>query len=431
MKIPSWLVGLSLAANTALIATCVLLASRVSRSARAPAGADAADGVAATHAATTTGSAPADGVYQAADTPLRRLLATGDLRAMRDALVAAGLNEAEAKAVLRIQILDNQQAARAAIDRRHAARRATWWYRDVFADQRLNAESQADLAALDAEASGALASLFGPETPPPAADDIHEQARFLPEDKRLAVSGILRDYEALLQKNRSQAPFGSGLPSDDAKRQFIEAERQRDLAALLTPQELREFELRFSPTARQLQGSLTVMHPSLEEYTLIHDALADVNRRYDNRGTAPKPDDFWTKRRQAEDAAFEQIRLRLGEERYIDFALNADALAVQQLAAAAELHSLPRDTTRELWRLRDHVTREGKRIYDEPGIDTDDRRRRITELGSQARVELDRLVPAAARNELGQNTLVTWAEKLEQGKLTLYGPRGRNASYGL
>lgn len=44
--------------------------------------------------------------------------------------------------------------------------------------------------------------------------------------------------------------------SDRECENFLEAERQNDLAALLTPQELERFELRTSPVAERLQWRL-------------------------------------------------------------------------------------------------------------------------------------------------------------------------------
>ncbi len=51
---------------------------------------------------------------------------------------------------------------------------------------------------------------------------------------------------------------------------FIEREREADLAALLTPSELFEFEIRTSATARRLTHSLTAFDASEEEFRQLY-----------------------------------------------------------------------------------------------------------------------------------------------------------------
>lgn len=428
MKALHWICGLSLAANLVLAAYHFTAARPAVSLAAEPA--VSAPALSLDHAARPPG-ADAPSAFTRADTPLARLLDGTDLRAMREALEATGLTADDAKAIIRTRIRQSQKAARDAIDRRRSPAEETWWYQDEESRQKFEEQRRNDRRALDQHITATLAGLFGEEEKPATAPRVHNQAQFLPESKRLAVTRILEDYEAMQRESRPRNYHGATLPSDEEKRRFIDEERRRDLAEVLSPDELRAFDQRHSQTAQNLRWQLGGMKPTQQEYEAIFAARHELDTRFDTRDTGDRPPDFWQKRQEAEAEVMARLRASLGEERFIDYALSNDYQS-RQLTLAAERYGLAPDVNRQLWKLRQDAGLAGKAIYEDTGLDRDQKRARLAELAKRSRQDLDRLLGPEAQAELKQNGFVQWVQQLERNQITVYNLLGNGSSgFGL
>lgn len=436
MKTLPWICALSLAANLGLLAYTSVRPALPSRVAAEPAANNFSKSAPPSAAALNSPVAIADGEGEArpfvrADTPLAKILDGSDLRAMRDALEASGLTAADAKAVIRTRIRESQKTAREAIDRRRGPQDEIWWFQDDEARQKFEDQRRTDRRALDEHVTQALAGLFGPEPKPATPEKIHNQAQFLPEDKRLAVSRILQDYDAMQREARPRNYRGMELPSDQEKRRFIEEERRRDLEAVLTPEELRAFDLRYSQTAQNIRWQLADMKPSLQEYEAIFSQQNELDRNFNTHDSGEKPQDFWENRQKAEQAGLARLREQLGEDRFVDYALSRDHSA-RQILVAADRYGLPPDASRQLWKLREQTSRQSKAIYDDPALDRDEKLARLAELSRRSRHSVDQVLTPEAYAELKQNNLVNWLEGMEKGHVRVYDALGNSYSgFGL
>jgi hypothetical protein len=417
MKALSWIGAGSFALNLALVAYIVTRPSApdvpVSQALARPEPAPAAPAP----------SAEARSAFVRADTPLAKILDGTDLPALRAALEATGLTEDDAKAIIRTRIRNNQKSARDAISQRRSPRMDTWWYQDNEADQKFEEQRRADYRVLNEEVTQKLAVLFGAEPQQPESQKTHEGAAFLPAAKRLAVSEILRDYEAMQREARPRNFSGASLPSDEEKTRFINEERRKDLAAVLTPEELRSYDLRNSETARNLRWNLGAMKPSLAEYEAIY-AAADLMRGdFDTSGSGEKPPEFWKKRAEAEKASIARLREQLGEDRFVDYALSRDYNS-RQVNLVVERYALPKDTARTLWSMRRDAGEIGKVIYDDPKLNDEAKRARLAELAQISRQKLNQILDPTSQTELKQNNLVDWVDALERKQITVYNELG-------
>ena len=332
---------------------------------------------------------------------------------------------------LRTRIRDSQKAAREAIDKRPGPQETTWWYQDETARNEFEETRGAERKVLNDELTQTLASLFGPEPASPQSERIHDQAKFPPESKRLAVSRILSDYEAMEREGRTKNNYGAELLSDQEKRRFIAEERRNELAAVLSPEELRAYDLRHSQTAQNLRWQLGAMKPTLEEYQAIFDARRDVDSRFDTNSPGEKPNDFWQKRQEAEAAAYARLRQTPGEEPYIDYALSND-YGSRQVDTAAERYGLPKDTTRQLWKLRQEAGREGEAVYDDKELSRDEKRALLADLARRYREQTSRYLTADALSDLKGNNYIGWIDSRGKGNVTVFNELGNSSSgYGL
>lgn len=433
MKTLPWICGFSVAANLALLAyTGTRLLSDPTSGSPAPrppaaSPANAAPGPAFTPSAIATAAIP----FTRAETPLAKILDGTDLAAMRTALEATGLTADDAKTIIRNRLRDRHKAARDLIEQRRNPEEETWWYHDEQARNAFETRRREDRNALNAEITQTLASLFGPEPEKPAEEKLHKQTEFLPASKRLAVSRLLEDYEAMEREVRPRGYTGAELPSDAEKRRYIAEERRKDLAALLSPEELRDYDLRYSQTAQNIRWQLSGMKPTLEEYAAIYDARAAVEQDFDTSAGGERADDFWKKRREAEAAATAKLRETLGEDRFIDYALSND-YASRQITAATERYGLPADTARKLWKLRQESGREGEAIYKDDKLSREEKVALLADLARQSRETLNRHLTPEAIAELKDNNFVGWITRLEKNQITVYSDLGNSSSgYGL
>lgn len=203
-----------------------------------------------------------------------------------------------------------------------------WWGR-LDARQPLRAELAEALRGLDREKRALLVRLLGeeavaamnlPETRPAALREDAALA-YLPEAKRGAVQEILRRYEAVRAWQQAQ---WKGLPSDerDAREKALREARQAELAALLTPEELREFQLRDSPTATALREDYGRANLTEAEFRRLY----DLRREFEQRNPEARRDD-WKRLEQ-------EFANALGPERYADVQRQNDSMwrALQDLA---------------------------------------------------------------------------------------------------
>jgi hypothetical protein len=136
---------------------------------------------------------------------------------------------------------------------------------------------------------------------------------FLPEAKQSAVQDMVSRYQALRERGETE---WAGLTTDerDAKEKELRDARQRELATLLTPQELREFDLRQSSTSEALREQFGKANLTETEFSQLY----NLRTEFEQRVPEPKPEDW----KQLE---FE-LAAALGPDRFADIQRQNDAM---------------------------------------------------------------------------------------------------------
>src|SRR5690606_8329296 len=91
--------------------------------------------------------------------------------------------------------------------------------------------------------------------------------------------------------------------SDREQLRFLQEEKRRDLESLLSPEELRAYDLRNSPTAQQLRWKMTKMNATEAEYLQIFDLQQNFDALYSHNTPFAEPverDQAYWKARQEE-----------------------------------------------------------------------------------------------------------------------------------
>jgi hypothetical protein len=175
-----------------------------------------------------------------------------------------------------------------------------------------------------------------------------------PAEKSLRVESIKRDYEDL--RVRTAAEFADivgesadGLNAFLRQRALLEREMRADLAALLSPEELEEFDLRESAAGHIVQELLGDAAVTDEQKR----AVFRLQREYEERfalsfDSSPVA---MLQREQARQQTQVAIREALGDEAFAVW-LDGEGADFPRLRAFIAEHQLPLHSAMELWRAK-------------------------------------------------------------------------------
>jgi len=187
-------------------------------------------------------------------------------------------------------------------------------------------------------------------------------------------------------------------------------ERDDAVKQLLTPEEARQYDLRMSPTARQLVNQLEAFEPSKAEF----DALFDLQKAVDDEF----PDTFGisnaeesARKDEAVGKLQEQIRQTLSPERFADYQMAQD-YAYQQIHRVVREAGLGIPAAREIYSLRQHAERQMAEIRLAPHLAPEEQTRLLENIRTASAQSIEALIGDAGRAQLEQDRNDRWLETL-------------------
>ncbi len=249
---------------------------------------------------------------------------------------------------------------------------------------------------------------------------------FVAPEKRSLVEQVERDYVQMATAiHRARA--GVLLPEDLVALELLAEEKRLDLAAVLTEAEMEEYDLRFSPTARDLQRSLAAIDGGPDEYR----QLFPLARAFDENWRALEIQagsdlSFLRGRKEAARRLAVAIKDAAGEERGEIIVWSHDPEFLR-LAAIARQANLSRTLPADLMDLRDAVSRSGLGIVSDRGSSPEQKRLLLLSLAEVALNEARNVVGSSSLPELDPASFV-WLEALRRGEVIVYDPLDRTAT---
>lgn len=244
----------------------------------------------------------------------------------------------------------------------------------------------------------------------------------LPSAKVNFIEQISRDYAEMEQQIRN-ASQGILLPADREKLAFLQSERRRDLAAVLSPAELDDYLMRTSPITSRFRPALTVMDATEAEFRAlyqIHLPHADVLfPAFGGSGLVTM--EMLLQRRELRETLLAQASAALGESRAKEF-FRAGITEYQQLTRLAQRDNLPPGTAARVFDVRDQAANESKRIYENRALSTEEKRAALQAL---AQTTSNQLLVTLGSNA-GQQYLrsATWLPAIANGAMITFAPEG-------
>ncbi len=305
------LLALSLAGN-AVLAVMTLRSANASISTAASAGgkpaASGKTGVdALTSAAAATTAAPA---ITAATWPALR--PNGNLNTLVANLRAAGFPPAVIRAVTQQMISD--QLGR-------AGENLPFWKQNPS-----NPEYLAEQQQLSTRRREMFEDLLGADAKPSATMDPGSRERRygqLSDDKVDKIEALNRDINDLRSKMYAERK-GNDFQSVMSAQAATEQEQRAELAAILTPAELEQYEMRSSPAANRVMSNLKGLDVTEAEYAALFQAQKNYEAADPTRTGAAINTDSMAARNAAQNQLNEQARAVLTDDRFYEYLKTSD-----------------------------------------------------------------------------------------------------------
>ena len=170
----------------------------------------------------------------------------------------------------------------------------------------------------------------------------------LSDEKLERVDRIHADYGDMAEDIRAQAG-GLLLATDRETLALLDQERRKDVAAILTAEELERYDQQTTTMARTLRARLAAFAPTEKEFR----ALFKLHREFEERCGSPNgaPDDGKQRERSAAEAELDtRIKAALGDARYAEYRQQQDS-AYRVAARIAERFGLPASRASEVFAL--------------------------------------------------------------------------------
>jgi hypothetical protein len=355
-------------------------------------------------------------------------LRSGTPESLRDLLRAAGLPDESVRMIVGSAIWKSYSERMKTLHPKPDASKPWWkdnndWYGNMTAEQR------AEMRRLQREAQEESIRVLGKDKNNEGWGYQDTRYSFLPDEKRKNVQDIEQDYQDLIQEVQ-QDMNGFALPSDQEKIRFLMEEKKRDLAALLSPEELADYDLRMSRTAQQLRWKMTKFDATEDEYRKIFAAqkTLDDSQSLDAWGNLmDRSPDARKKRQEGEKQVAEQIKASLGAERYAEY-VRSQNHEYQQLQTATRRLSLPADTANNVFNLRYEVATESKRIADNKDVDYDQKIQLLATLAQKTREQVRTQLGDEA-SEVYLKSGMSWLENVAQGNVIKFNEEGQQQGW--
>ena len=258
------------------------------------------------------------------------------------------------------------------------------------------------------ELSDALITAFGDDLGLGGANQ--SQLAFLEPAKGDALRRIVQDYDEMMAK------FSSGgiqLASDREKLRLLRLERERDIAALLTPDEKLAYEMRTSSSGNSVKYRYGDAIESEAEFQKIFALQKAFDEQYSREALAGRiSPEVLRARAEAERQLEASIRAAVGEDRFAALRRAADP-DLRTLDALASRLNLPSTVTDNVIASRETYATASQRIANDTSLSPDVRRTQLQALAEQVKSELSSNLGTEAADAYAQRS--PWINMLKNG----------------
>lgn len=335
-----------LALAVSLVANAWLLWNRNESNAPASSARISATDAAAFHSSGSGGATTSRSAHETAPAAARGVVwrqprKPEELRALADELRAAGFPEGSVRYLIGMLI-------------QRQVRGASEWAKMPFWHQTGGGKAaRGAIDKMNEEAEATQRTVLGPQEFEPAElDPIARSARYgtLPDDKIEALAKIERDYGEVYWQQRRGAGNEDAMETFEGRNRIrvIEEEKERDIAAVLTPEEFEDY------SRRRSRAALTVIQ-GVADITVTEDeymALYQLQRHgFETLPRSPGAEELVAYMHNAAVPA-EQVRTVLKDDRFYSYMEKTVPVYAQVARFTKTMPTLMRDQTYQLYQLQ-------------------------------------------------------------------------------
>ena len=212
-----------------------------------------------------------------------------------------------------------------------------------------------------------------------------QQVAFLPESKREAAQKILDDFQ-----DKQQEMYAANTGIHDAQsragQRHVEADKLTALAQILSPAELRDFDLRQSQTASQLSHDPRSVSVSREEY----EAIFDIRKKYGDSIYNYGDIEGKEARKQVEEnmkTMKAELATALGADKFKEYERGTDHY-YQQLQRLAKKNDLPTNTAGKVFDYKSTAEDTVKKLRDNKDMTNEQRQAALQQIRTETEATL-------------------------------------------
>ena len=382
MKLSHLFLAASLAANAAVVAFYVIRQPSLAPAADLRGQTDSLPKPETQNPKPTSASSTLNPAQSAALAELRTQLQSGDLTTLVAQLRAAGFSPSLIRSIVSAQVYEQFAAKRKAV-LSALPEREYWKSQSGFF---IDPKSQAALRDLGKEQTALIKNLLGPDGQTGAEEQqFYQRAQYgnIPREKVDRIQAILADYSDLSQEVYAKTSGTIQLPEDREKLALIEKEKLADLAKILTPEELEDYQLRTSSAASQLRYNLASFNPTEAEFRALYRATAAVEAQLGPQGNVRTMDDM----KKRNDALLARLQGTLSPERIaeVKMAIDPEYQSINRVVARLEL---PPATSQTVVAVQKDIQQRAAAVRNDRALTPEARNTQLAALADEATTKL-------------------------------------------
>jgi hypothetical protein len=198
---------------------------------------------------------------------------------------------------------------------------------------------------------------------------------FLAPEKQDQIKTLQSKFDELEQEVYARSK-GMLLDEDQEQLRRIEKQREAELAQVLSPEELEEYQLRNSSTANSMRAQMTGFQPTEEEFRKIFRIQKvfdnDFNSAFDVTDNA-QAEVKARAQQEAQDALNDEIKTILGDKRFTEYQRAQDP-DYRTLVQVADRFELSRDVANRVFSMKQEAERQKLALEANAQLSDDQRR---------------------------------------------------------
>lgn len=241
------------------------------------------------------------------------------------------------------------------------------------------------------------------------------------------VQRIVDDYTEMGSQVKIAAQ-GISLPEDREKLALLEREKHADLASILTPEELADYEMRTSTVTQRLRTPLGIINATEAEFQAIYNATqpyASLLYPEYMGGMSVMTQEMSQQRTDAQKKINDQLAAALGADRAAEYA-RASNYEYQNLYRLAQNQNIPTDAINRTYDLRESAAAASVKIQDTLK-NPDDRTAALQALVTDTKAKIISNLGSTAAENYMKN--LGWLNALDRGYAIRLNQNGNGMTY--